>query len=445
MKVSKYLFFAALTMPLVLASCRGQISEKPPIHIQSNMTDQKKFDPQEDNAFFEDKRSQRLPVNGTIARGHLKLDKAYYEGLNEDSTMVTEIPVDLTKSFINRGQDRYDIFCSVCHGIAGDGQGIIMTGGYSYTPAPDFHTDRLRDMKAGHIYSVISNGIRTMPSYAHQIPVKDRWAIVAYVKALQKSTDVSEEEIKRYDVDLAALKQDYKEKQAAEEAKASEGGGGGEVSVERGKQIASENACQSCHTTDGTELVGPTWKNLYGSEVQFEDGSSTIADVDYLHESIVDPAAKIVEGFPPSMVPYDYLDDSEISSLIEYIKSLSDKEAPETDKTSGEATKEETSEEGETTEQQKNDNDPETTDKTAKDTSDTTQNLSASAQKGQELIDEFDCLSCHTIDKEQKDLAPPFKGLYGSEVQLTGDSTVTADEGYIKDSIQYPGNMITLG
>ncbi|NIT55297.1 MAG: c-type cytochrome [Aliifodinibius sp.] len=80
----------------------------------------------------------------------------------------------------------------------------------------------------------------------------------------------------------------------------------------------------TCHSTDGSKMVGPTWQNLYGSEQTFADGSTTTADEEYLRESIVEPSAKIVEGFPPSMVAYDFLSDSEINSLVEYIKSLSE-------------------------------------------------------------------------------------------------------------------------
>ncbi|HLR25657.1 MAG TPA: c-type cytochrome [Fodinibius sp.] len=449
MKVTKYLFFAAITLPLVLASCRGQISEKPPVHPNPNMDQQRRFEPQEENDFFADNRAQRQPVKGTVFRGNLRHDKVLYEGINEDSSFVTEIPVKVTKSFLYRGKDRYDVYCTVCHGIAGDGQGIIMTGGYGYVPAPSFHIDRLREAPYGHFYSAITNGIRNMPSYAQQIPVKDRWAIVAYVRALQESQNATEQEIRSYDVDLASLKEDYMKKQEALAAKEAEAAqqGGGEVSADRGKQIATENACQSCHSIDGSKLVGPTWKNLYGHEVEFEDGSTAMADEAYLHESIVDPAANIVAGFPPSMVPYDFLSDSEINSLIEYIKSLSDAAPPESDTQAEEAESESTEEaenETQSTEPETEEDQEKAATEPAADTTDTTETLSASAQQGKMLFKEFECLSCHTIDGS-KDLAPPFKGLFEKEIELEDGTFVTADEGYIKESIQYPGAKITLG
>ncbi|HEX6982647.1 MAG TPA: c-type cytochrome [Balneolaceae bacterium] len=327
MKATKYLLFLALSLPMIL-SCRGQLSKKPPIHLNPNMDQQMRFEPQESTIFFPDGRVNQRPVEGTIARGHLRQNTEYYQGITEDSTFVTEIPVDVTKSFIYRGKDRYAVFCTPCHGLAGDGEGIIMEGGYGFVPAPSFHQERLREVSDGYIFSVITNGIRNMPSYAHQIPVEDRWAIVAYVRALQYSQHVPENEIKEYNVDLTTLRSNFKEQQAARQAleEAAAAGGGGEISAERGRQIAEQNACFSCHSTDGSVIIGPSWKNLFGHEVELESGETVIADSAYIHESIVDPQAKIVAGFPPTMVPYDFLSESEIGSLIAYIKSLSEAE-----------------------------------------------------------------------------------------------------------------------
>ncbi len=324
MKVSKYLFLAAIALPLVLSSCRGQLSDEEPVHPNMNMDQQERFETQEKNEFFDDNRAMRKPVDGTIARGNLKEDKALYQGINDDSSFVDEIPVDVTKSFIYRGKDQYEVFCTPCHGITGDGDGIIMANNYGYVPAPSFHNERIQDETDGYLYSAIANGIRNMPSYATQISVKDRWAIVAYIRALQNSQNVSEDEIQEYDVDLAALQQEFQDKEAEEEDKEAEESDDGEVSAERGKTVAEDNGCMTCHSTDGSDMTGPTWENLYGSEQTFEDGSTATADEEYLRESIVEPSAKVVEGYPPSMVPYDYLSDSEINSLVEYIKSFSD-------------------------------------------------------------------------------------------------------------------------
>lgn len=328
MKATKYLLFAAaIALPVVLSSCRGSISKKPPIHPNMNMDQQRRFEPQEENDFFADHRAMRQPVKGTIARGHLRHNKPYYQGINEDSSFVENIPVKVTKSFMYHGQDRFNIYCTPCHGIAGDGKGIVTTGNYGFVPAPSYHQDRLRNVPDGYIYSVISNGIRTMPSYAHQIPVRDRWAIVAYVRALQHSQNVSEDDIKKYDVDLASLKKTYEQKQQSEEARKQEiadATGGGEVSAERGKQIASDNACATCHSTDGSKMTGPTWKNLFGRKVTLSSGKTITADEDYIKESILNSQAKIVKGYPGVMPNFSYLSDSEVNSLVAYIKSLSD-------------------------------------------------------------------------------------------------------------------------
>ncbi|NGP88253.1 c-type cytochrome [Fodinibius halophilus] len=326
MKASKYLFFAAIALPLVLSSCRGERFKHQPVHPNMNMDQQERFEPQEKNEFFDDNRAMRKPVDGTVARGKLKADKAFYKGVNKDGDYIDNIPVDLTKSFLYRGKKQYEVFCTPCHGIKGDGNGIIMANNYGYVPAPDFHSDFVRDRNDGYYYAAIANGVRTMPSYATQIDVKDRWAIVAYIRALQKSQNVSEEEIQQYDVNVDSLNQDFAEAQKAEEAKKAKQKqkGGGEVSVERGKTIATNNACNTCHSTDGSRLVGPTWKNLYGSERTLTDGETVVADEEYLRTAIVEPSAQVAEGFAPSMVPYDHLSDSKINSLIAYIKSLSE-------------------------------------------------------------------------------------------------------------------------
>lgn len=180
---------------LLLAGCRGTQSSDPPVHLNRNMDFQSRYDPQTRNTFFDDNRSMRTPVPGTVARGMLREDERFYAGRNTDGSFLEEIPVPTTRELLLRGQRRYDIFCAVCHGRAGDGQGIIMTGGYGFTPAPTFHSDRLRDIQDGYLYDVIARGIRTMPAYGQQVPVADRWAIVAYIRALQRSQYADEADV----------------------------------------------------------------------------------------------------------------------------------------------------------------------------------------------------------------------------------------------------------
>lgn len=309
----------------LLGSCQGMISDKPPIHPNQNMDVQNRFNAQEQNAFFADGRAMRTPVQGTVARGGLRQDTELYEGVDARGQLVSEIPVPVTRDLVYRGKDRYDIYCAPCHGGTGDGQGIIMTGQYGYVPAPSFHTDYIREQPDGHFYSAIANGIRSMPSYATQIKVEDRWAIVSYIRALQKSQNVNETEILRYEVDLAALREDYDRQQARlaalEEARKA-AAQGGEITAALGQQVFTRNACGACHSIDGSQIVGPSLLGLYGKNRAFDDGTSATADDDYLYTSIVNPMDKIVEGYLPQMVPYDYLPENEIRSLIEYIKTL---------------------------------------------------------------------------------------------------------------------------
>ncbi len=326
MKLGLTYITALLLLSVALMSCRGQTTDKPPLRHHFNMNFQERFNSQQENPFFEDSMAMRMPVEGTVARGNLRHDLALFEGLDEDGNYIDEIPFDVTRDFLYRGKDRYDIFCQMCHGGTGDGRGIIMTGEYGYVPAPTFHRTDSYNMPNGELYSAIANGIRTMPSYATQINVKDRWAIVAYLRALQRSQNISEEEMDQYDVDIAELQEIYRVEQEREEARAAARAAAAddEVSAEMGERLIVQQGCQACHSLDGSPGVGPTFTGLYESEVTFVDGTSTIADEEYLYESIVDPGARITEGYDNVMPPYAHLSESEIQSLVEFIKSLAD-------------------------------------------------------------------------------------------------------------------------
>lgn len=317
----------------MLVGCRGTISEKPPIHPNMNMDQQPRKEAQEQNNFFEDGRSMRQPVEGTVARGFRKADLAYYEGIDANGEWVAKAPVEFTQSFLYRGKERYEIYCTPCHGIAGSGQGIIMTGQYGYVPAPTFHQKRLREAPDGELYSAIFNGVRNMPSYAHQIKVEDRWAIVGYLRALQASQNISEDEITDYDIDLEKLKSDFEAEQerlaALEEARKPKDQGEIVATADRGKEVITQYACTACHSVDGSSMIGPSWLNVYGSEGQVvtEAGETiTVTKTDeYLIESIVNPYAKVADGYDPLMADaYGSLSESDLKSIIEYIKTLSD-------------------------------------------------------------------------------------------------------------------------
>ena len=185
---------ASLLAVVVLTGCQGTISQKEPIHINPNMDWQERFEAQEANPFFADGSAMRAPVKGTVARGFLKENDALWTGKTASGSWAS-IPVEVNLELLERGRERYDIFCSVCHGLAGDGQGIIMTGGYGYVPAPTFHSEMVRAQADGYLYNALTYGVRSMPGYGTQIPVEDRWAIVAYIRALQRSQNASASDV----------------------------------------------------------------------------------------------------------------------------------------------------------------------------------------------------------------------------------------------------------
>jgi mono/diheme cytochrome c family protein len=156
------------------------------------MHDQPKYKPLAATTFFDDGRAARPLVAGTVARGQLKMDQAFYEG-RQGTELLTTFPFPVTKEILLRGRERFNIFCAPCHGQVGDGQGMVVQRGFR--PPPSFHIDRLREAPAGHFYDAVTNGFGAMPSYASRINPTDRWAIVAYVRALQLSQHASPEDV----------------------------------------------------------------------------------------------------------------------------------------------------------------------------------------------------------------------------------------------------------
>jgi hypothetical protein len=149
------------------------------------MQDQPKFIPLRPSEFFADGRSERPLIQGTIARGHLDDDAAFYTGKGPDGRFIETFPFPVTRGVIERGQERFNIYCAPCHDRLGNGMGMIVRRGYRKPPS--YHIDRLRTVPNGYIYDVITNGFGAMPDYAAQIEARDRWAIVSYVRALQLS------------------------------------------------------------------------------------------------------------------------------------------------------------------------------------------------------------------------------------------------------------------
>lgn len=184
-------------MVLLLAGCRGQQSEAPPIHPHLGMDFQEKFQAQTYNPLFENKMSMRTPPTGTVARGQLRDSVELYRGRTPDGEYVERVPIAVNQQVLKRGQDRYEVYCTPCHGKAGYGNGVLMRGDYQYPNVTSYHGQdgRLRRVSDGYLYDVITNGIRNMPPYAHQIPVRDRWAIVTYIRALQRSQHARPEDL----------------------------------------------------------------------------------------------------------------------------------------------------------------------------------------------------------------------------------------------------------
>jgi mono/diheme cytochrome c family protein len=154
-----------------------------------DMQDQPKYRPQRPSDFFADGRSERQPVEGTVARGTLNEDTAFYDGKDAAGKDIEEFPIAVDKAVILRGQQRYDIYCSPCHGRIGNGLGMIVRRGFKQPPS--YHIDRLRNAPVGHFYDVISNGYGAMLNYASQVQPRDRWAIIAYIRALQYSENAN--------------------------------------------------------------------------------------------------------------------------------------------------------------------------------------------------------------------------------------------------------------
>ena len=148
------------------------------------MHDQPKFIPLRQSDFYADQRSARPLVDGTVARGLLRDDDLLETG-KVNGQDVVEFPFPVTAQVLARGRERYDIFCSPCHDRTGRGNGMIVRRGYRQPPS--FHIDRLRQAPVGHFFDVITNGFGAMPDYRAQVPVRDRWAIIAYIRALQLS------------------------------------------------------------------------------------------------------------------------------------------------------------------------------------------------------------------------------------------------------------------
>ncbi len=156
---------------------------------RQDMHNQPKYIPLRPSDFFRDGRSERPLLEGTVARGYLNGDRALYAGVGADGKPVATFPFPVTKEVLERGQNRYNVYCTPCHDRLGNGDGMIPRRGFRKPPS--YHIDRLRQVPDGYIFDVITNGFGAMQDYSAQIEPRDRWAVVAYVRALQLSQSAS--------------------------------------------------------------------------------------------------------------------------------------------------------------------------------------------------------------------------------------------------------------
>jgi len=197
------LLLVALTlipMGLIYKSRHSQKSQ-PRIQIVYDMDQQFYAKPQTENPFFDDGMSMRRHPEGTVARGALQADDAFFRGTTGvDTVFVDTFPLTVTEDVVARGRDRYNIFCAPCHGPAGNGDGLAHRRAQSlaegtWTPPSDLTTASIAERPVGHIYNTITNGIRNMPAYGPQITPQDRWAIVAWVRALQLTRNATIDDV----------------------------------------------------------------------------------------------------------------------------------------------------------------------------------------------------------------------------------------------------------
>lgn len=194
----------ATWVPLALvAHARKNISRQPRVHFFLDMDKQAKYGAQGTHRWFEDGRAMRQPVEGTIARRHLQHDPHFYDGYTTDevsgsiqfvTTLPKQLPVD--ERLIARGKQRYQIYCKICHGGSGLGDGPVNQRAIElkepkWVPATNLMTQEIRDRANGQVFQAIRDGVRNMPSYGSQIDARDRWAIVAYLRELQVSSPVA--------------------------------------------------------------------------------------------------------------------------------------------------------------------------------------------------------------------------------------------------------------
>jgi mono/diheme cytochrome c family protein len=301
-----------LIIPLmIIAYARFTPQESPRVHLVPDMDFQEKYKAQNPSPLFEDGRAARTQLAGTFALedDHLVLeDPGYYTG-KVDGEYLAALPMPVTRELLERGHDRYVINCAPCHGYDGAGNGTVHQRATELKTAgwiqpSNIHQEYIAAQPKGQLFESISMGIRNMPGYKSAITTEDRWAIVAYLEALQGTQEAGA-------------------RQLWGAAPAEEGGAvDDDPLVAKGRELHVSKTCVACHSLDGTKLVSGSFLGLFGSERTFTDGTTAIADEAYLHESISDPNAKIVEGYVPGLMVIPPISDDEREALVAFIMSL---------------------------------------------------------------------------------------------------------------------------
>ena len=175
----------ALALTTLQGCMRGCSSSEPPIHLNPSMFNQPKYRPYASSEFFYDGKAMRAPVAGTIARGQLPGDAAIETGKGPDGSPVASSPIAVDEALLGRGHERFDIYCRPCHDERGEGKGVLFQR--AKVPTANLLEKRFRDAPDGQIFDTITNGKGLMPAYRYPIQAHDRWAIIAYVRSLQKA------------------------------------------------------------------------------------------------------------------------------------------------------------------------------------------------------------------------------------------------------------------
>lgn len=199
MRYAYYTLLFAVVLTLSVMGFRGLRSTQPPIEVFPDMDRQGHYKPQAASKFFADGRTDRPSPAGTVPRGRsevgtadpafLRADDAHFAGKAADGAFVRGFPIEVSETMIQRGQNRYMIYCAPCHGALGDGNGI--TKQYGMVATPTYHDPRLRDMAEGELFNTITHGKNTMLPYGDKLTPDERWAVVAYVRALQRAHHAS--------------------------------------------------------------------------------------------------------------------------------------------------------------------------------------------------------------------------------------------------------------